>query len=434
MKAGSTDHPVVAAPVGAAADGGRSGRGIGGLGAQRSTGTSTRCVLQVCRFIRSAGRRAVSLSRGWSPVRVNAFQRGRDSLALRLGREPTRRSRHGERPRSRAGKYGTAAWPTCSAAPRTKRARAFTSINDAGIKASRRANCRRSCGARCGTIDACGFAMRIAIAKPRCGRSIRWGLVSKAGVWYLIARLSEELEMRSFRVERMRSVDELPTRFERPPEFDLERYWSDTSAQFKQSSPEDSATLRTDLDAVETVTLYWTSEIVETNADFGLVRVAFPGPEAAPFAVLAWGGKGDDRRAARTARTGRCSSTRSTRTTRALKRDAAEVGEQARDVGEETRGGGAVDDAMIVGDGAAGSGAARTPCRSRPAASWSGRAEDRDFGGVDDRRERGSADAADREIVNVPPCMSVSVSFPSRAFAASRASRGDFDQPLGRRP
>jgi predicted DNA-binding transcriptional regulator YafY len=117
------------------------------------------------------------------------------------------------------------------------------------------------------------------------------GLVSKAGVWYLIARLSEELEMRSFRVERMRSVDELPTRFERPPEFDLERYWSDTSAQFKQSSPEYFVTLRTTVDAIETVTIYWTSEIVETNADFGIVRVAFPGPEAATFAVLAWGAK-----------------------------------------------------------------------------------------------------------------------------------------------
>ena len=117
------------------------------------------------------------------------------------------------------------------------------------------------------------------------------GLVSKAGVWYLIARLSEELEMRSFRVERMRSVDELPTRFERPPEFDLERYWSDTSAQFKQSSPEYFVTLRTSVDAIETVTIYWTSEIVETNADFGIVRVAFPGPEAAAFAVLAWGAK-----------------------------------------------------------------------------------------------------------------------------------------------
>ena len=117
------------------------------------------------------------------------------------------------------------------------------------------------------------------------------GLVSKAGVWYLIARLSEELEMRSFRVERMRSVDELPTRFERPAEFDLERYWSDTSAQFKQSSPEYSVTLRAVAEALETVTLYWTSEILETNDGYGIVRLAFPGPEAATFAVLAWGAR-----------------------------------------------------------------------------------------------------------------------------------------------
>jgi predicted DNA-binding transcriptional regulator YafY len=115
------------------------------------------------------------------------------------------------------------------------------------------------------------------------------GLVSKAGVWYLIARLSEELEMRSFRVERMRTVDELPTRFERPLEFDLERYWSDTSAQFKQTSPEYFVTLRTTLDALETATLYWTSEILERGVDYGIVRLAFPGPEAALYQVLAWG-------------------------------------------------------------------------------------------------------------------------------------------------
>jgi predicted DNA-binding transcriptional regulator YafY len=115
------------------------------------------------------------------------------------------------------------------------------------------------------------------------------GLVAKAGVWYLIARLSEELEMRSFRVERMRSVDELPTRFERPPEFDLERYWSDTSAQFKQTSPEYFVTLRTAIDAIDRVTLYWTAEVLESDACFGVVRVAFPGPEAAAYQVLAWG-------------------------------------------------------------------------------------------------------------------------------------------------
>jgi predicted DNA-binding transcriptional regulator YafY len=115
------------------------------------------------------------------------------------------------------------------------------------------------------------------------------GLVSKAGVWYLIARLSEELEMRSFRVERMRSADELPTRFERPLDFDLEAYWRDTSAKFVRNSPEYFVTLRTGRDTIESVTLYWTSEILEQNEDGGTIRVAFPGPEAAAYQVLAWG-------------------------------------------------------------------------------------------------------------------------------------------------
>jgi len=117
------------------------------------------------------------------------------------------------------------------------------------------------------------------------------GLVSKAGVWYLIARTSEELEMRSFRVERMRSIEELPTRFERPAEFDLERYWTETSAKFKTQSPEYYVTLRAEAEALESVTLYWTSEILERDEGTGTVRVAFPGPEAALYQVLAWGAR-----------------------------------------------------------------------------------------------------------------------------------------------
>ena len=117
------------------------------------------------------------------------------------------------------------------------------------------------------------------------------GLVSKAGVWYLIARLSEEREMRSFRVERMRSVEELPTRFERPEDFDLEAYWRETSSKFVRNSPEYAVTLRVALESIESVTLYWTSEILDRDDVHGVVRVAFPGPEAALFAVLSWGAR-----------------------------------------------------------------------------------------------------------------------------------------------
>jgi predicted DNA-binding transcriptional regulator YafY len=115
------------------------------------------------------------------------------------------------------------------------------------------------------------------------------GLVSKAGVWYVIVRLSDEGEMRSFRVDRIRGADELPTRFERPLEFDLERYWSETAAKFARTTPEYRVTLRAAVEALEFVTMYWTAEVLERDDAFATVCVAFPGPEIAAVQVLGWG-------------------------------------------------------------------------------------------------------------------------------------------------
>jgi predicted DNA-binding transcriptional regulator YafY len=114
------------------------------------------------------------------------------------------------------------------------------------------------------------------------------GLVSKAGVWYLIA--SSENEMRSFRVERIRGAEELPTRFERPKDFDLERYWSESSQRFATSSRsvECAVTLRVPHEALDRVTIYWPSEIVENGEREAIVRVTFPGTEVAVFQLVAW--------------------------------------------------------------------------------------------------------------------------------------------------
>lgn len=114
------------------------------------------------------------------------------------------------------------------------------------------------------------------------------GLVSKAGVWYLVARYDEEL--RSFRVERIRSADELAERFERPDEFDLEQYWSESSARFAQTSRSADCvvTLRARHDALERITAYWPAEIVSRRAHDALVRITFPGSEIAVFHLLAW--------------------------------------------------------------------------------------------------------------------------------------------------
>jgi predicted DNA-binding transcriptional regulator YafY len=114
------------------------------------------------------------------------------------------------------------------------------------------------------------------------------GLVSKAGVWYLVARDGEEL--RSFRVERIGSADELAEHFERPEAFDLERYWSESSARFAQASRSADCvvTLRARHEALDRITAYWPAEILSRRKRDAIVRVTFPGPEIAVFHLLAW--------------------------------------------------------------------------------------------------------------------------------------------------
>ncbi|MGB8908389.1 MAG: YafY family protein [Candidatus Cybelea sp.] len=114
------------------------------------------------------------------------------------------------------------------------------------------------------------------------------GLVSKAGVWYLVARDGEEL--RSFRAERIRTADELAEHFERPDEFDLERYWSESSARFAQASRSADCvvTLRARHEALDRITAYWPAEILSRRERDAIVRVTFPGQEIAVFHLLAW--------------------------------------------------------------------------------------------------------------------------------------------------
>ena len=61
------------------------------------------------------------------------------------------------------------------------------------------------------------------------------GLVLKAGIWYLIAR--REGEVRTYRVSRVRSVELLEGRFDRPKGFNLDAYWLvDLSAGFARNN------------------------------------------------------------------------------------------------------------------------------------------------------------------------------------------------------
>lgn len=63
------------------------------------------------------------------------------------------------------------------------------------------------------------------------------GLVSKAGTWYLVARVGEGEagEIRTYRVGRVAAVTVLDERFTRPDGFDLPEWWARSSAEFDRS-------------------------------------------------------------------------------------------------------------------------------------------------------------------------------------------------------
>jgi predicted DNA-binding transcriptional regulator YafY len=114
------------------------------------------------------------------------------------------------------------------------------------------------------------------------------GLVAKAGVWYIVARYGPE--MRVFRADRMLGLDVTTERFERPADFDLDRYWNEWSAEFERNLPGYPVILRVADDAIEDVTSYWESDAVdEGKRGWTPFRLLFPSLEVAVAHVLAWG-------------------------------------------------------------------------------------------------------------------------------------------------
>ncbi|WP_028662742.1 helix-turn-helix transcriptional regulator [Saccharomonospora halophila] len=66
------------------------------------------------------------------------------------------------------------------------------------------------------------------------------GLVLKAGVWYLVARAVDADggagdDVRTYRVGRVRTLDLLDERFDRPTDFALASWWERSSAEFERS-------------------------------------------------------------------------------------------------------------------------------------------------------------------------------------------------------
>ncbi|HXM57313.1 MAG TPA: WYL domain-containing protein [Candidatus Dormibacteraeota bacterium] len=63
------------------------------------------------------------------------------------------------------------------------------------------------------------------------------GLVLKAGVWYLVARLAGRGEPHVYRLTRVVAAARLEDAFARPADFDLARFWTDWSGAFAAGLP-----------------------------------------------------------------------------------------------------------------------------------------------------------------------------------------------------
>jgi predicted DNA-binding transcriptional regulator YafY len=68
------------------------------------------------------------------------------------------------------------------------------------------------------------------------------GLVLKAGVWYLVA--AADGQPRTYRVSRVTGVTPLDERFERPKDFDLPAFWTESSAAYERDTPRIDVVLR----------------------------------------------------------------------------------------------------------------------------------------------------------------------------------------------
>lgn len=114
-----------------------------------------------------------------------------------------------------------------------------------------------------------------------------FGLVSKAGVWYLVAQTSAGF--RSFRVDRVVEIVERDDRFVRPADFDLDEHWRSISAEFMRNTPTYIVTVRVEPSAHDIIDSgYWPIELVD-DADPNLLRIRFSNERLALYSIISWG-------------------------------------------------------------------------------------------------------------------------------------------------
>ncbi len=114
-----------------------------------------------------------------------------------------------------------------------------------------------------------------------------YGLVCKAGTWYLLAGVRGE--PRVYRVSRIEDAEMTDETFERPADFDLRSAWAAQVGRFKGSGPEHiSVKVRVDPEVSGSFTRVIGDQIIERLSD-GVVVIDFPVSEAAVSLLAPFG-------------------------------------------------------------------------------------------------------------------------------------------------
>ncbi|MDQ6801722.1 MAG: WYL domain-containing protein [Acidobacteriota bacterium] len=115
------------------------------------------------------------------------------------------------------------------------------------------------------------------------------GLVAKGNVWYLVARIGARASSpRSYRVSRVHEATILDASFVRPGEFDLEKFWEESSRQFKERLPRYEVVIRASAPVVKWLrTMMRYGGIDDVTGD--RVRLHFDAEEVAKTVLLGIG-------------------------------------------------------------------------------------------------------------------------------------------------
>jgi predicted DNA-binding transcriptional regulator YafY len=112
------------------------------------------------------------------------------------------------------------------------------------------------------------------------------GLVAKGSLWYLVAQI--EGSIRSYRVSRVHEATILDASFVRPAEFDLEKFWEESAAKFKERLPRYEVVIRASAPVVAWLrTMMRYGGIDEVVGD--RVRMHFDAEEVAKTVLLGVG-------------------------------------------------------------------------------------------------------------------------------------------------